>query len=190
MKRNTTGLLHGLQLKLENAKRSRSQTAPRNFDLASDSEWVDGLLFELSEHKISGKLCRLKNSFSKTRVLSIELNGYQYPKFQINFGVPQGSVLSPLLFIIFLNDFLSIQAQKFKLAGDSSVIVTGRESSHLSAILLKSCSGIEKWCADWRMLVNGKKLNNSLSTAKKTISSSRTTMNAVILKQQISRGKL
>ena len=96
-------------------------------------------------------------SFLKTRVASIERNGYQSPKFQIDIGVPRESVLSPLLSIIFLNDFLSNQAQKFKFAEDSSLIVTGKDPSELSAILRKTCSDIEKWCVDWRMLVNGGK---------------------------------
>ena len=96
-------------------------------------------------------------SFLKTRVASIELNGYQSPKFQIDIGVPQGNVLSPLFFIIFPNDFLGNQAQKFKFADDSSLIATGKDPSELSAILRKTCSDIEKWCADWRMLVNGGK---------------------------------
>ena len=81
------------------------------------------------------------------------MNGYQSPKNQIDIGVPHGSVLSPLLF--FLNDFLSNQAQKFKFADDSSFIATGKDPSEISAILRKTCSDIEKWCADWRMLVNG-----------------------------------
>ena len=124
---------------------------------AFDSVWVDGLLFKQLEHNISCKMYQIIKSFLKTRVASIELNGYQSPKFQIVIGVPQGSVLSPLLFIIFLNDFLSNQAQKFKFADDSSLIATGKDPSELSAFLRKTCSDIEKWCADWRMLVNGGK---------------------------------
>ena len=57
--------------------------------------------------------------------------------------------------MIFLNDFLSSQAQKFKFADDSSVIVTGKDPSELSVTLRKTCSDIE--AADWRMLVNGGK---------------------------------
>ena len=144
---------------LENAKRSRLPTALFNIDLEKsfDSVWVDGLLFKLLEHNISGKKYQIIKSLLETSVASIELNGYTLPKFQIDIGVPQGSVLSPLLFIIFLNDFLSNQVQKFKFADDSSLIATGKNPSELSAILRKTCSDIEKWCADWRMLVNGAK---------------------------------
>ena len=144
-KKNTTRSLYRLNLMLENAKRSRLPTALLNIDLekALDSVWVDGLLFKLLEHNISGKMYQIIKSFLKTRVASIELNGYKSPKFQIDIGVPQGSGLSPLLFIIFLNDFLSNQAQKFKFADDSSLIATGKDPSELSAILRKTCSDIK-----------------------------------------------
>ena len=59
--------------------------------------------------------------------------------------------------MIFLNDFFGSQAQKFKFADDSSVIVTGKDPSELSVTLRKACSDIEKWSDDWRMLVNGGK---------------------------------
>ena len=49
----------------------------------------------------------------------------------------------------FPNDFLSNQAQEFKFVDDYSVIVTGKDSSELSA-LQKTCSDIVKWCVDWK----------------------------------------
>ena len=59
-KRNTTRTLYRLHLMLENAKRSRLPTALLNIDLEKvfDSVWVDGLLFKLLEHNISGKCIR------------------------------------------------------------------------------------------------------------------------------------
>ena len=116
---------------LENVKRSCLPTALLNIDLEKvfDSVWVDGLLFKLLEHNISGKMYLIIKSFLKTGVASIELNGNQSPKFQIDIVVLQGSVLSPLLFNIFLNDFLSYEAQKFKFADDSSLIATGKDPS-------------------------------------------------------------
>ena len=59
---------------LENATRSRLPTVLLNIDLekAFDSVWVDGLLFKLLEHNISGKMYQIMKLFLKTRVASIE----------------------------------------------------------------------------------------------------------------------
>ena len=108
----------------------------------------------------------VNKSFLKKTLASTELNGYQSPKFQINIGLPRVTVLLTLLFIVFSNDFLGKKAQKFKFADDRSVNVTGKDPSELSAILRKTCSDIEKWWADWRMLVNGGKTEVILLNCK------------------------
>ena len=133
---------------------------------AFDSVWVDGLLFKQLQHNISGKLYRIINLFSNTRVASSKMYGYEPPKFQISIGVLQGNMFWLLLSIIFLNNFLSNQTQKFKFADDSSVFVTGKFPSELSAILRKTCSDIERSFADWRMLVNWGKFELILSNCE------------------------
>ena len=72
-KRNTIPSVYRLHLMLEKAKRSRLLTALLNIDLekAFDSVWVDGLLFKLLEHNISGKMYQIIKSFLKTRAASI-----------------------------------------------------------------------------------------------------------------------
>ena len=85
------------------------------------------------------------------------MNRYLSPKFHINIGVPQWTVLSPLLFIIFLDDI----EHRYSSLQTIVVIVTGKGSSDISAILRKTSSDIEK-CADRIMLVNGGKTKITL----------------------------
>ena len=72
-------------------------------------------------------------------------------------GVPQSGVQSTLLFIIFLNDFLISEDCSFKLADDSSIVVTGENTDVLTRELDLSCAGVERWCSTWRRLFDGGK---------------------------------
>ena len=66
-------------------------------------------------------------------------------------------MLSPLLFIIFLDDFLINENCSFKFADDSSIVVTGENTDDLTRKLGLSSAGVERWCSTWRMMANGGK---------------------------------
>ena len=80
----------------------------------------------------------------------------------LNFSIlmlvsPKGSVLSPLLFIFYLSDFLSEVGVKFKFADDSSAIISAFNTDTLHSALQAICHNIEFSCKKWRMVVNGSK---------------------------------
>ena len=66
-------------------------------------------------------------------------------------------MLSPLLFIFYLSDFLSEVEVKFKFADDSSAIISAFNTDTLHSALQAICHYIEFWCNKWRMVVNGSK---------------------------------
>ena len=84
--------------------------------------------------------------------------------------VPQGKVLSPLLFVIFLNDFLKDEPCHYKFADDSAIMFQGINESDISEKLELSCRGIEKLCNKWRNGVNGSKAELISLNLEKNIS--------------------
>ena len=89
---------------------------------AFDKVWHEGLLFKLKQNGIDGKLLALLSNYLSNRRQKVVLNGKSSGWAHIQSGVPQGSVLGPLLFLIYVNDLENGILSKIKFfAGDTSL---------------------------------------------------------------------
>ena len=89
---------------------------------AFNKVWHEGLLLKLKSNGISSHLLNLFSNLLDERYQRTVLNGKSSDRKQITARVPQGSVLGPLLFLIYINDLADNIMSNVKLfAGDTSV---------------------------------------------------------------------
>ena len=74
---------------------------------AFDHVWQKGLLAKLPMFGLHHTLIKWILSFLSDRSIAIRVDGYLSNPHSINSGVPQGSVISPVLFILLINDLIS-----------------------------------------------------------------------------------
>ena len=87
---------------------------------AFDKAWHAGLIYKLKSFGLDGNLVILLQDYLSNRYQRVVLNGQESNWEKINAGVPQGSVLGPLLFLVYINDLTNGISSNIKLFADYS----------------------------------------------------------------------
>ena len=122
---------------------------------AFDKVWHEGLLLKLNQNDISGNLLKLLCDFLSCRKQRVVLNGQHSSWDNVTTGVPQGSILGPLLFLIYVNDLPNNLSSNCKLFADDTSLFSVVNNIHTSATTSsEDLNAITNWAFQWKMIFN------------------------------------
>lgn len=131
-------------------------------DLSSafDTVWKQGLLFKLTKIFKCRHTYRLFDSILSNRVFQVGLNGIYNKRKILNNGVPQGSVLAPTLFNIYVSDIPKIPGRCFMYADDVAITAQAIKLTAASALAQDAVSEFERYFCKWGLRPNPSKTVN------------------------------
>lgn len=112
----------------------------------------------------------LRNFLSFRKQFTV-VNGHSSPFSDVLSGVPQGSVLGPLLFLIYINDLPSNITSTIRLFADDCIIYRKIRSPADLLALQRDLDHVTAWCSSWQMSLNTEKCKLMTFSRKKSNSS-------------------
>ena len=118
---------------------------------AFDRVWHKGLLHKLKQLGIKGSLLKWFEDYLNDRFQRVIINGQFSDWIKLLFGVPQGSVLGPLLFLVFIDDVVrtvhNCDIRMF--ADDTCLFITVDNRDDAAAQLTEDLQHVSEWANKW-----------------------------------------
>ena len=112
-------------------------------------------IFKLNQNGISGSLLKLFEDYLHGRKQRVVLNGFNSDYSPIEAGVPQGSVLGPLLFLVYINDLeRNIKSNVNFFADDTMLFPLVKDPVTSANDLNHDLNMIYQWAHQWKMEFN------------------------------------
>ena len=127
------------------------------FEKAFDKVAHSRLTHKLHYYGIRGKLLQWIQSFPTNRTQRVVVDGICSSPCSVTSGVPQGSVLGPVLFLIYINDITSNIHSQLRLFADDCLIYCPINSPEDHTILQNDLLKLSIWADVWQMKFNVKK---------------------------------
>ena len=103
----------------------------------------------------------------------VSINGKHSNTLNMSCGVPQGSILGPLLFLIYVNDMSSISCDLYLYADDSALLTSGKDVCEIQKTLETNLSNASQWLIDNKLSLHLGKTESVIYGSKQKIGRTR-----------------
>lgn len=178
-------LLEIYHIKLENMDKGKElKFIFCDVSKAFDKVWHSGLLFKLKKYGLCDKIFRWFSSYLIDRKQRVINEGFQSTWMDTSAGVPQGSVLGPYLFLLYINDIVDNINSNIRLFADDTSLFTVIENADSIPILNEDIYNIAKWSHEWCIILNPTKTSTMTFTRKRNSNIPNVKMNDTELKDE------
>ena len=148
---------------VSDAKEMKSLSCCIFLDLAKAFDTINHniLLTKLHHYGIRGTMLNWFKSYLSNRKQSVSISQCLSPSLNMNCGVPQGSILGPLLFILYINDISNV-SKIFKIiqfADDTCLFLSAKNKEDLERLCNQELVKISDWLTTNALSINVKKSN-------------------------------
>ena len=125
-----------------------------DFKKAFDSVPHERLLIKLAAYGVQGNLLNWIRQFLSGRKQRVVINGQKSTWANVTSGIPQGSVLGPVLFVIFINDLPSVIQSIARIFADDTKMFRSLKTPADALTLQEDISNLQKWSKTWQLSFN------------------------------------
>ena len=156
-------------------RQGETRSVALDISKAFDKVWHQGLLMKLKSYGVADQLHKLLASFLSDRQISVVLDGQKSSTKFVNAGVPQGSILGPTLFLLYINDLPDCLVSKLVMYADDTTLFNSNERlakntqqrQQLCDVLNEDLRRVSEWGANWLVSFNPSKTQSILHSRLK-----------------------
>ena len=154
--RDTTEQVLALTTHIEAGMEKKLKTGAVLVDLSAayDTVWTGGLLFKLAHSIPCQTTLNLLRRMVTTRQFRVALGSDLSRTRRIRNGVPQGSVLAPALFNVYISDMPATESLKLGYADDWALVHQARSFEELERVLSEDTTSVKKYFDQWYLKMN------------------------------------